>query len=139
MPVNGSGFQTETLPGALVALSGCNGPIVTRIDGDLDAPTFHFSQNGGQEPCITAVYIGDAAHHTMWERDHMESCVHLSYLRYGNSPDNFGPAMLAHPLSPNVQYSIAIQGPGPELPGGLCRFAWRAGRWTTSGPDCDQP
>jgi hypothetical protein len=121
---------------AILGCSGCSGPIRTRIDGDLAAPSFHFSQGADQHPCIKGVSIAGVGRESMWWLFSYD-CVELGQLRYGDPPTGFTQPMPAQPLSLNVQYSMSIEGLGPDAPGGFCAFAWRASHWTTQGPFCD--
>ena len=123
---------------ALLVVSGCSGPILTRIDGGLATPSFHFSQGGDDHPCIKGVSVVGAGRESRWAL-FSYNCVGLGQVRYGDPPIGFTQLTPAQPLSPDVQYSISIEGLGVDAPGGSCAFAWRAGHWTTQGPFCNQP
>jgi len=123
----------------VLALSGCGGPIYTRIDGPLAAPSFHFSGGPGEQPpCIS--HIGVGAGDTRWELEsHLGHCVGVGQLDYGKAPTGLTEVSAAQPLSAGVQYSISIVGYGVDAPGGICNFVWRGGRWTRQGPHCAPP
>ena len=121
---------------AVLALTGCGGPIITRVDSSLEAPTFHFSGGPGEQPpCIS--HIGVGAADTRWELEsHLGHCVGVGQLDYGEPPAGLTEESPARPLSAGVPYSISIVGFGVDAPGGICNFTWRGGHWTTQGPHC---